>query len=325
MTELKRKIIRVTIILRDGSVFEESEPFPADATASTVLIAGASAYNAANGVKSGKNQMTVEGLRTGCIINYGNGSIMPTAEITIYNLAMDKVEKLMRVRWQDMRSLMNIVRVEAGNQGEELALVFEGNITFAHPVMQGAPNIALKIQSQAAQWEAMKPITPSSFEGLQSVVTMIETIAKEMKYIFENNDVSPDLKLENMTVTGTGTDKIRTICAAAGIDVYIEQGLIAITPQGEPRKIKIPVISPNTGLIGYPTPTMQGVDFRCMYDPMVKFGGIVKIKDSQLKVCNGEWRAFGVSLNLESEVPSGNWHIDVKASHRTDNNVAISK
>jgi len=101
--------------------------------------------------------------------------------------------------------------------------------------------------------------------------------------------------------------------------------LIAIAPQGEPRALRIPVLTPKTGLLGYPVPTIQGVDVRCLWDPMIRFGGIIRIADSIMETTNGDWRAFGVTTTLESEIPGGAWFMDIQATFRDASNVAISR
>lgn len=303
-TGLKRKRIRSTITLVDDAFREDDDG-------------------------SKKNQIIIDGLRTSCVVNYGNGAIMPAAEITIYGLSLGVMNKLLRVRWQELNALKNLIKIEAGDEGDEYRQVFAGNITFAFIDMANAPNTSLKITCQAALYEAYRPAAPKSYEGKVSVVKMIEDVCSSMGYVLENNGVPESVVDENIKLDGTDIDKIRSLAHDYRIDLYIEQGVIAITPQGEDRKLKIPIISPPTGasggLIGYPVPTMQGVDFKCFYDPMIRFGGIVRIKDSLMLTCNGDWRCFGATINIESEVPNGNWFMEVKASHRNSEYVSVSK
>src|SRR6185436_19499545 len=78
------------------------------------------------------NPLFAEELRTLCTINYGGGSVVPHAEISIYGLNMQSMLKLTRIRWRDIKSMLNTIRIEAGDQGKKLTTVFEGNITFAY-------------------------------------------------------------------------------------------------------------------------------------------------------------------------------------------------
>lgn len=292
---MKRKVIRTTITLV-GDTFED-----------------------------GSNVLIAEGLRTSVVVRFGGGAIMPQAEVVGYGLNMSAMHRLMRIRWQDMRSMMNTIRVEAGEQGEDLSLVFQGNITFANIDTSNAPEIGLRISCMSGVLEAYRPSPPISFEGGKSVVEAIREISDRMGYSFENNGVPDSLVMENVMLTETDMNKIRRLCRAYQIDLYIEHGSIAIAPQGSPRSLKIPVLTPNSGMIGYPVSTIQGVDVRCLWSPEIKFGGIVRIRDSIMQTTNGDWRAFGVTTHLESELPGGNWFSDIQAAHREPNNVAISR
>lgn len=266
------------------------------------------------------NQIIAEGLRTICNIQFGGGAIMPYAEIIIYGLRLDVMHKLMRVRWQDINSMLNTIRVET-----EGAIVYEGNITFAYIDTSNAPNVSLRIRSITAIYESLAPAVPVVYFGERSVAGIIEDIATKMGYSFVNNGVPDTLVADDLTLEDTDLNKIRKLCRDYQIDLYIENRSITITPQGASRDIRIPLITPKTGLIGYPVPTMQGVDFRCLYDPMIRFGGLVRIQDSLMETTNGDWRIFGTTIQLESEMPGGAWFIDVRATHNEPNATAISR
>jgi hypothetical protein len=271
------------------------------------------------------NPLITENLRTICTINFGNGSVVPTAEIMIYGLNMPAMLKLMRIRWRDIRSMQNTIKVEAGEQGSELTTVYEGNITFGYVDMSNAPDVAFRITSSTAILDMYTAATPVTFKGETPVVQALGSIADKMGYTLENNGVPDSLTMKDTTLTDTDLNKIRALCKRYQIDLYIEQKTISIAPQGAPRNIRIATLRPGSGLIGYPAPTMQGVDARCLYSPAIRFGGVIRIADSVIEPCNGDWRVFGVTLNLESEVPGGNWFMDIRATHNEPNNAAISR
>lgn len=274
---------------------------------------------------SGSNALIVERLRTSAVIRFGGGAIMPSAEIVIYGLDLGKMHKLMRIRWQDLNSMMNRIRVEAGDYDEPLIEVFSGNITFAYIDTSNAPDIGLRITCMTGVLDAYRPTTPISWQGQKSVVQAIREITERMGYIFENNGVPESLMMEDVTLVETDMNKIRKLCQSYEIDLYIENGLIAIAPQGAPRALTIPLLTPKTGLIGYPVPTVQGVDVRSLWNPNIRFGGLIRIADSVMETTNGNWRIFGVTTHLECELNGGNWFMDIQASYRDANDAAISR
>lgn len=273
----------------------------------------------------GASILTSEELRTLCTINFGGGSVVPNAEISIYGLAMDSMLKLTRIRWRDIKSMMNTIRVEAGDQGKELTTVFEGNITFAYVDMSNAPDVTLRIQSSTAALNIYQPSSPVTYKGQTSVIRAIEELCGKIGCELENNGVPESLTMTDVTLTDTDLNKIRSLCKRYQIDLYIEQKRISIAPQGAPRQTRIATLRPGSGLLGYPVPTMQGIEARCLFNPGIVFGGLIRIADSVITTCNGDWRVFGVTLSLESEMPGGNWFMDLKATYNEPNNAALSR
>lgn len=297
---MKRKQIKVTVTLRDK-----------DKQGEQIVFTG------------NYNQISATGFRVMCNIMFGYGSVMPVAQIRIYGLALEKMAKLFRVHWNTLDALMNRVKVEVGEEGDQLITEFEGNITFATMDFSVAPDVCLVIESQAAMLEYKKPQPPYEKEGEVDIADAIKDICDSMGYQLENNGVSAITK--NLTLNGSNLDKLKTLEHDFEFDMYIENNLIAVTPKGGSRNIKIPVITPTSGLISYPVPDIRGVTFKCLYDPLLRFGGICKIQDSQVEVCNGEWRIYGMHKSLESNQLDGNWFCDIAATWRDSKDAAISR
>ncbi|MDR2226867.1 MAG: hypothetical protein LBE52_12825 [Providencia sp.] len=264
-----------------------------------------------------KNKLSATGLRISAEVTNGNGAPSPSARVRVYGLPIETMSKLLRIKWREVTALKNSITIEAGEQGGDLVTVFKGGITFAYPDLAEAPNVSLVITAQTAVLENMQSTAAESYESSQDVINIMGNICQRMGYTLEGNGVSQ--KLDNVYLCNSDIKKIQWLAESANLDLYIESNHIAVTNKGQPRKIKIPVISPETGLIGYPTPTMQGIQFQCFYDPLVRFGGLVRINDSLIEICNGDWLIYGVRAMLETESDSARWFMDVAASLKGDN------
>jgi hypothetical protein len=295
---MKRKIIKLTLTLNDQTVYFTAE---------------------------GDNQLQASGLAISCNLAYGGGAITPTAQITVHGLAIEQMNKLLRVQWNTMQALMNTVRIEVGNQGEELSIAYEGNITQATIGANSAPDIPLVITSQMAMVHKLKLRDPYVLDKdiTQDGALIIEMLANEMGYTFENNGAYKIIT--DVTLEGSPMEMIQKVADICDFDLYVDQKSIAICKAKQPRQLKIPIISPSTGMIGYPEPDIKGVSFSCFYDPTVKFGGIVTIKDSIIQVCNADWRLYGLTAQLEANIPNGKWQMDCQATWRESTDAAISR
>lgn len=262
--------------------------------------------------KEGNNTIVFEGLRVIAQIQSGNGSVSPFAKIQIFNLNLNAINQLTKIKWNtDREGKFNFVKLEANINGE-YSTVYEGTIHFAYPNFGSAPDVVLTIDSSIAMNHQINAVAPTSYKGEVDVAQAINALCQQMGMRFENNGVNA--KVSNPYLPQTALEQVRALCTATNTSLYMDLNTIAITPQGKAREVQIPVISPQSGLIGYPTPLMQGgVTFSCLYDPLLKFGGLVEIQNSLIEAANGRWLIQGLSLSLESGVPNGKWQADIQA------------
>ncbi|TCJ96131.1 hypothetical protein EV694_1682 [Volucribacter psittacicida] len=260
----------------------------------------------------GNNTVIVEGLRVSAQIRNGGGIIAPTTQIVVYGLSAEIMNQVARIKWNTEETKMNFIRLEALHNGA-YTLVFEGMISFAYPNFGASSESMLTIQAVTAIQHQIQAAPPVSIKGEVDVAKLIEQICQNIGMDFENNGVTT--KISNPYLCETGLEQIKKLCQAADINLAIEARKVAISNKTKGRNIKIPVISPNTGLIGYPVPNLSGITFQCLFDPMIRFHGIVQIKDSLISVANGMWLIYGLTYHLESEVANGKWCIDVSATY----------
>lgn len=295
---MKRKIIKLTLTLQSGEVVIEAKD---------------------------ENRISSRGLAVSTSITYGNGAITPTAQITVYGLPIETMNKFFRVQWNTMQAILNTVKIEVGESDDSLSVAYEGNITFATVNMDGSPDVSLVITSQMAIVEKMTITPPFILSKGESadVADIARYLANESNYEFVNNGVTHIVT--DLTLNGSTIEKIEKLSQMCDFDLYIEQKLITICKKGTARELKVPVISPLTGLIGYPAPDIRGITFSCLYDPIVRFGGIVTLKDSLIEIANADWRIYGLVSVLEANIPQGKWQHNVNATWRDSKDAAVQR
>lgn len=270
-----------------------------------------------------KNKLSAVGLRISAEIIFGYGSPAPYARVRVYGLPQATMNKLITTKWQQVKSLKNTITIEAAEGDNDFAKVFSGGIFMALPEYSEAPNVSLVIEALSAAFESKAANPAESYEGSQSVAGIISGICKRIGFSFESNNVNA--MIENPYLTGSELEKIRWLCVNNDLDLYLGNNSVAIAPKGAARNIKIAVISPDSGLIGYPVITNIGATFKCLYDPSIQFGALVRVKGSQIELCNGEWRVYGLRAQLETEMDSARWFMEVVGSNLKDKNTHVAK
>lgn len=258
------------------------------------------------------NTVIIEDMRVSATVNGGRGAVQPSAQVMIYGLSMQILNRITKIKWNTEAKKLNSIRLETSSDGgKTYSTLYYGTIIFASPNFSSSPEVILTIDSITAFNHQIQPVKPVSFKGEVDVAAVIEQICKNMGMRFENNGVTA--KISNPYLPQPSLGQIAELCKAVDAQMVVDMDTVAIMLSGQPRKLQIPVISANTGLIGYPTPTIQGVDFQCLFDPFVRFNGMVEIKDSIIEMANGRWHIYGLTHYLESEVAGGKWFSQVHA------------
>lgn len=254
---------------------------------------------------SGSNVVTLSGLRVHAGIQVYGGEAMPQAQLRIFGLPLDMINQLTTIGPINSAIMFNnAVLVAAGDDETGMQTIYSGTIWQAWGEFQGTPDAPLNITGLGGLAAALKPVGALSYPGSADVATIMQTLAQSMGLAFENNGVS--VQLSNPYFPGTALAQLRACARAADIYFAIDRGTLAIWPKDGARGGDEPLISPATGMVGYPTFASNGLSLTTLFNPSIKPGGVVQV-DSALKVACGKWTVLQVSHSLQSETPNGQW------------------
>lgn len=259
---------------------------------------------------SNNDTITLQGFRATADIDKAGGMMMGTLRAKIYGVKQADMNSVTTLQWKTGTLIPNTVEVYAID-GPAETLVFAGNIVNAWADYQSMPDVFLHIQAQSAFFNALKAIPPRSFKGGVDVASVMAQIARDLGYTFENNGVTT--QLVDVYLPNTGMEQAKDLARAAGCDLYLDDKILAITPPNVPRRVIIPLISPASGLVGYPTFDGVGVNFQTLFNPAITFGGSIKL-ETDVQQAAGEWVVTSVGHRLESEKPGGAWFSNVRGN-----------
>ncbi|EIF30972.1 hypothetical protein BCh11DRAFT_06484 [Burkholderia sp. Ch1-1] len=258
---------------------------------------------------SGSNTVTLSGLRVHAGVQAFGGDAMPQAQLRVFGLPLDMVNQLTTIGPINSAIMFrNSVLIAAGDDDDGMQTVYSGNIWQAWGEFQGMPDTPLNITGLGGLAAALKPVDALSYVGPTDVAQIMQTLATTMGLAFENNGVS--VQLSSPYLPGTALQQARACVRAADIYFAIDRGTLAIWPKGAARGGDVPLISPETGLAGYPTFSSNGLGLTTLFNPQIKPGGVVQV-ESSLTVANGKWLVMQVQHALQSETPGGQWFTQI--------------
>jgi len=282
---------------------------------------------------TGKNTLTVQGLRTSASIQTAL-SFASAADVTIFGLKQTDMNAL--TTYGTLTTVGNVsvddlhtVLVEVGDVSG-VDVVFFGHIFNSWADYSGAPNVALRISASAGLYQRIAPAKPHTYDADFKIQPVLEELAKDMGYTSEMSGIE-NVMLPPSYFCGTAYAQADKICHDANVNLLYDGRLMAVFPKDGQRKVEIPILTKDSGLIGYPIFDNLGLSFQCLYTPRIIFGGAIQLEmdriladaakankelgqDGNNKVIT-TWFVTQCSYFLESEVPGGQWFMDVRAAN----------
>jgi hypothetical protein len=207
----------------------------------------------------------------------------------------------------DQRNTMSLF---AGDDDSGMGNVFNGTMYEVFADFNSMPQVSLRIRAQTGLTDAIKPVSPLSYQGGVDVVTIMAGLATVMGRLFENNGVTGRY-LSHPYYAGCAAQQVVEVANDADIAHYDDGRTLAIWPKNGSRGGAIPKITPESGLVGYPSYTANGIDIVTLFNSAISFGGKVEVKSS-LPQATGIWQVYGLEHALESETPGGEWFSRVR-------------
>ena len=196
----------------------------------------------------------------------------------------------------------NHILVEAGEKGETLSIVFKGDITSAAADFSTAPDVVMKFQAMTAGWSVLIADSPTSVQGEATAESLISQFATQAGFSFINNGVTESVK--NATFNGSPVQKAQQVADEVGCELLMDDETWTIQPWEKPIGEAV-LLKADSGLIGYPSFTQDGISATCFYNPKLRLGGQVKI-ESIVPRATGHWKITKLTHDLAAYT-TGRW------------------
>jgi hypothetical protein len=257
------------------------------------------------------DDVTLTGLRVAANVSYAGGHAQAQAQVRIYGLPLTMINQLTGLGpFASLEMRRNTILGAAGDVDGRMSTVYQGSIIQAHGDFDGAPEVAFDIIALAAAVDAVKPVGARSYIGAVDAAVMMKDLADTMGLAFENSR-NLSVMLTNQYLPGCALQQVKDVAEAAGIGYSVEYGKLAIWPKNSYRELGESIeISPDTGMVGYPSFASQGISVTTLFNPDLVLQRKVRIKSS-LTPANGEWVVYSVAHSIESETPNGQWFTHV--------------
>lgn len=184
--------------------------------------------------------------------------------------------------------------LEAGRQSIGYFKIFEGDIVEASPSQP--PDISLTLKASTGGWWKTG-ITTASYGGSVPMSTIAKQAAESMGLRLQND--ATDKNVANYSYTGSTlrqVDQIRDM----GYTTFVDDDTLYVTDIGQAVKGSAYVLSKETGMIGIPQPTEQGVKVRFLLDPQARVGSQISLVSEMNPAVNGDYVVYKLGFDISN-------------------------
>lgn len=188
-----------------------------------------------------------------------------------------------------------LLTVEAGRKSTGYSLVFAGDIT--NTVGAQPPDITLTLKAATGDY-AKGQIIASSQPGVVPLRNIASRIAQDLglSLTFE----AKPKQISNYSFTGSAVKQVEQLGAMGRVNAYIDDRALVVKDFNAPLAKRTRELSPDTGMIGIPEFTEQGIKVKMLFDNQTVLGGGVNITSKINPAANGLYTVFKLGFELAS-------------------------
>lgn len=244
---------------------------------------------------NGKTQVFSDLQMTAVGTKYAN-PLQNMAEISIDNLDKTTQDYLLTET-----SIFNLNRtpkkitVEAGRQSWGTTKIYTGNIVSSRVTQPPDTRIILRC------------LTGNFYKGI--LIQQMQAGRASLLNIAKNAATSLNLSLDfqaqnklinNYSFTGGAFAQVDAIGKLGSINAYVDNDTLVIKQANLPLSGTAKVISADTGMIGIPDITEQGLRVKYLIDNQTRLGGLLSVKSVIYPAVNGNYIIYKLSFDIAS-------------------------
>lgn len=201
------------------------------------------------------------------------------ADITISNLSSATANKI--------RKEYTEVFLEAGYQSNS-AEIFRGKILQVRgPARESPTDTYLNILAASSPDAHSYAVVNKTLAAGHSFRDQVDACLEAMKPYGITAGYIADLGSAKMprgrAMFGMARNQLRAICMSVGAACFVEGTKLNIVKYKDALPGDAVVINSDTGMIGMPVQTIEGVEARCLLNPRLKVNGLVKINEASIQ------------------------------------------
>jgi hypothetical protein len=183
----------------------------------------------------------------------------------------------------------------AGRKSYGTFKVFEGDITQSTPSQP--PDIGLTIKARTGAF-FMTDIFSTGYASTIPLSKVAGDAAQGMDLTLDFQ--ASEKTISNYNYTGSKLKQVDTLASAGNYNAYIDDDRLVVKNADVPLQSVSTTLNKNSGMIGVPEVTEEGVKVKYLLDPSSRPGGSLTIESDLNPAANGTFVIFKLNYDISS-------------------------
>ena len=192
--------------------------------------------------------------------------------------------------------------LEAGRKSYGTTKVFDGNIGTAEPTEP--PDIGLKFTCQEGQFLKGKLVS-SAQAGSVPLSRIAKGVAADTG--LELNFQATDKNISNYAFTGGALRQVDKLGSLGAVEAFVDGNQLVVKDINVPLTGKLRILNENSGMVGIPKITEQGIKVTMLLDNQTTLGGALEIESKIYPTTNGRYAIFKMPWAISSRQKPFYW------------------
>lgn len=185
--------------------------------------------------------------------------------------------------------------VEAGRESYGTAVIYRGNVIKS--IVSQPPDISITLTCLTGNFLKGNIITRNQ-SGVASLEAICRGVSQDTATIL--NFQATNKNIANYSFGGGALNQVELLNGMGGINAFIDDDTLVVKNALVPLTGITRVLSAETGMIGIPEFTEQGLKVKMLIDNQTKLGAGLRINSVQYPAANGEYVIYKLGFDIAS-------------------------
>lgn len=176
------------------------------------------------------------------------------------------------------------VTVEVGRQNSGIYLIYVGDITSVE--VGSPPDMELTIRAKTNNYNSGKVVVFNA-GPMAKLSEISERVANDNELRLEFQ--ATDKNIANFSFSGPASRQVSRLAEAGGIRAYVDDRTLYVKDLGTPATDRRRILNLNSGMVGIPQATEQGVEVSYLIDGESDLGGQLTLESLMNESLNGDY------------------------------------